>query len=154
MARTATVHDIPELVRLRSLLFDDLGGDFFKPPNAGDDWREALARVLEHKLADPDCRILVVDGDTGLAACGVGVIEQWLPGPHLGNGRIGHVFGVVTDPAYRRRGHARAIMLGLLDWFRERDVARVDLTASREAEALYRELGFSEHPDPLLCWKP
>ena len=67
MVQTATVHDIPELVRLRSLLFDDLGGDFFKPPGAGDDWRAALARALERKLADPDCRILVVDGDDGLA---------------------------------------------------------------------------------------
>ncbi|MGW4410746.1 hypothetical protein ACWEJ6_42390 [Nonomuraea sp. NPDC004702] len=45
-------------------------------------------------------------------------------------------------------------MLGLLDWFRDRDAVRVDLTASREAEPLYRRLGFADHPDPLLCWKP
>lgn len=154
MARTATENDIPELVRLRALLFDDLGGDFFNPANAGDDWRDALARVFRQKLAEPDCRILVVDGDTGLAACGIGTIEQWFPGPHSRNGRIGHVIGMVTDPTYRRRGHGRAIMLGLLDWFRDRDAVRVDLTASHEAEPLYRRLGFSGHPDPLLCWKP
>lgn len=39
MLRTATEHDIPELVRLRALLFDDLGGDFFNPPDAADDWK-------------------------------------------------------------------------------------------------------------------
>ncbi|MEU8380697.1 GNAT family N-acetyltransferase [Streptosporangium sp. NPDC048865] len=157
MPRTATEHDIPELVRLRALLFDDLGGDFFNPANAGDGWRDALARILERKLTEPDCLILVADGDTGdttLAACGIGTIEQWFPGPHSRNGRIGHVIGMVTDPSYRRRGHGRAIMLGLLDWFRDRDAVRVDLTASREAEPLYRSLGFSGHPDPLLCRKP
>ncbi|MFI6921257.1 GNAT family N-acetyltransferase [Nonomuraea spiralis] len=154
MTRTATEADIPELVRLRSLLFGDLGGDFFNPANAGDDWRDTLARVLKQKLAEPDCLILVVDGDTGLAACGIGTIEQWFPGPHSRNGRIGHVIGMVTDPSYRRRGHSRAIMLGLLGWFRDRDAVRVDLTASREAEPLYRQLGFADHPDPLLCWKP
>ncbi|MFK4035992.1 GNAT family N-acetyltransferase [Nonomuraea wenchangensis] len=128
--RQASEDDIPELVRLRALLFQDLGGDFFNPSSAGDDWRD------------------------GLAACGIGTVEQWFPGPHSRNGRIGHVIGVVTDPAYRRRGHSRAIMLGLLDWFREREAVRVDLHASREGEPLYRELGFLDHPDPALCWRP
>ncbi|GAA1745384.1 GNAT family N-acetyltransferase [Nonomuraea bangladeshensis] len=152
--RQASEDDIAELVRLRALLFDDLGGDFFNPSSAGDDWRGELAAVLKEKLARDDARILVVDGDDGLAACGIGTVEQWFPGPHSRNGRIGHVIGVVTDPAYRRRGHSRAIMLGLLDWFREREVARVDLYASREGESLYRKLGFFDHPDPALCWRP
>ncbi|WP_131739297.1 GNAT family N-acetyltransferase [Actinomadura roseirufa] len=152
--RRAAEDDVPELVRLRSLLFENLGGDFFNPASAGDDWRDALARVLKQKLTEDDALILVVDGADGLAACGIGTIEQWFPGPHSRNGRIGHVIGVVTDPAYRRRGHSRAIMKGLLDWFREREAVRVDLTASREGEPLYRELGFFDHPDPTLCWRP
>jgi hypothetical protein len=39
-------------------------------------------------------------------------------------------------------------MRGLLDRFREREVARVDLYASAEGQPLYRELGFVNHPDP------
>ncbi|MCK2221753.1 GNAT family N-acetyltransferase [Actinomadura sp. ATCC 31491] len=152
--RPATADDVAELVRLRALLFEDLGGEFFNPPSAGDGWRDALAAVLLRKLTEQDARILVVDGERGLAACGIGTVEQWFPGPHSRNGRIGHVIGVVTDPAYRRRGHSRAIMLGLLDWFREREAVRVDLYASREGEPLYRQLGFSDHPDPALCWRP
>jgi GNAT superfamily N-acetyltransferase len=152
--RSATDDDIEELVRLRALLFQTLGGDFFNPSSAGDGWRDALAAVLKEKLRDDDARILVVDGDGCLAACGIGTIEQWFPGPHSRNGRIGHVIGVVTDPAYRRRGHSRAIMQGLLAWFRERDAVRVDLYASRAGEPLYRELGFDDHPDPALCWRP
>ncbi|MFI0484144.1 GNAT family N-acetyltransferase [Actinomadura sp. 9N215] len=152
--RQAEETDIPELVRLRALLFDTLGGDFFNPASAGDDWRDALAQVFREKLKSDDARILVVDGDRGLAACGIGTVEQWFPGPHSRNGRIGHVIGMVTDPAHRRRGHGRAIMQGLLGWFRQRDAVRVDLYASHDGEPLYRDLGFFDHPDPALCWRP
>ncbi|MEU7576145.1 GNAT family N-acetyltransferase [Streptomyces sp. NPDC041068] len=152
--RHATNDDLPELVRLRALLFEDLGGDYFNPASAGDDWRHSLAAVLEEKLASGDAHIVVVDGEHGLAACGMGTVEQWFPGPHNLNGRVGHVIGVVTDPAYRRRGHSRAIVRALLDWFRIRQVSRVDLYASHEGEPLYRDLGFVDHPDPALYWRP
>lgn len=150
----AMERDVPELVRLRSLLFETLGGDFFNPASGDGDWRAALASVLREQIAAETVRILVVPGPTGLAACGIGTIEQRLPGPHLRNGRIGHVIGVVTDPAHRRRGHSRAIMRDLLDWFGERDVARVDLYASEDGEPLYRALGFTDHPDSSLYWRP
>ncbi|MEU8526292.1 MULTISPECIES: GNAT family N-acetyltransferase [Streptomyces] len=153
--RKASQGDVAELVRLRALLFEDLGGEFFAPAEGDDDWRRELAAVLKEQMASDAVRILVVDGDGGgLAACGIGTVEQRLPGPHLRNGLIGHVIGVVTDPAFRRRGHSRAIMHGLLDWFRERGVARADLYASEEGEPLYRALGFTPHPDPALYWRP
>ncbi|MFD8419561.1 GNAT family N-acetyltransferase [Streptomyces sp. NPDC059466] len=162
--RQAVEYDLVELVRLRALLFENLGGHFFRPEPADEEWLDALAVVLKEQLTASDVRILVVDGDGGddaggggdgrLAACGIATIEQRLPGPHLRNGRIGHVIGVVTDPAYRRRGHSRAIMRGLLDWFGEREVARADLYASADGEPLYRRLGFTDHPDPALYWRP
>lgn len=151
--RRAVPEDIAELVRLRALLFEtSLHGAFFNA-GAGDGWRDACASVLAEQVHADDRRILVVDADAGLSACGIGTIERWLPGPHLPDGRIGHVIGVVTDPAHRRRGYSRAIMRGLLDWFRERRVARVDLHASRDGEPLYRALGFTDHPDPALSWR-
>ncbi|MGW0584964.1 GNAT family N-acetyltransferase [Streptomyces sp. NPDC002920] len=158
--RQAAEYDLVELLRLRALLFDGLDGDFFHPGPADDGWLDALAVVLKEQLTADAVRVLVVDGADGeggdgrLAACGIGTVEQRLPGPHLRNGRIGQVIGVVTDPAYRRRGHSRAILGDLLDWFREREVARVDLYASAEGEPLYRDLGFTGHPDPALYWRP
>ncbi|MFF7451438.1 MULTISPECIES: GNAT family N-acetyltransferase [unclassified Streptomyces] len=150
--RQAMEYDLVELVRLRALLFDQLEGDFFHPVSVNDGWLDTLAVVLKEQLTADTVRILVVDSAVGgLAACGIGTVEQRLPGPHLRNGRIGQVLGVVTDPAHRRRGHSRAIMRGLLDWFRQCEVSRVDLHASAEGEPLYRELGFVPHPDPALC---
>lgn len=152
--RPATQDDIAELVRLRTLLFEDLGGPYFNPSSADDGWQDALAVVLKDPLTADGTRIIVVDGGTGLAACAIGSVEQRLPGPHLPSGRVGLVIGVVTDPAHRRRGHSRSLMRGLLGWFRERAVSRVDLYASHEGEPLYRDLGFVDHPDPALYWRP
>ncbi|MFF1697834.1 GNAT family N-acetyltransferase [Streptomyces sp. NPDC058257] len=167
--RQATQADIAELVRLRALLFETLGGEYFNPSSGGSrepegpeesrgsgdsSWQDALAVVLKGQVDTADMRILVVDADKGLAACAIGSVEQRLPGPHLRNGRVGLVIGVVTDPAHRRRGHSRSLMRGLLDWFREREAARVDLYASAEGDPLYRDLGFVDHPDPALYWRP
>ncbi|MEW2391657.1 GNAT family N-acetyltransferase [Streptomyces venezuelae] len=158
--RRAVQADVPELVRLRSLLFATRDEAYFNPaPDNGgapaqDDWRRNLASVLEVQLTADAARILVVDGAHGLAACGIGTVEQWFPGPHSVTGRVGHVIGVVTDPAYRRRGHSRAIMRTLLDWFRTQGASRVDLYASDQGEPLYRDLGFVDHPDPALYWRP
>ena len=147
--RHAVEADIPELVRLRGLLFADLGAVWGAPPG-GDGWRDHCAAELARALAADAMRVLVVDGAGGLAACGMGVIDQRLPGPYNPSGLIGHVFGVVTDPAYRGRGLARAVMEGLLGWFGDRGIRRVDLNASPDGMPLYRGLGFDDHPDPTL----
>jgi ribosomal protein S18 acetylase RimI-like enzyme len=152
--RQATEDDVAELVRLRTLLFETLGGGFFNPATADEDWQVACASVLEEWLTVDNVRVLVIDGNSGLAACGIGAIERRLPGPHLRNGRLGHVIGVITDPVHRRRGHSRSIMQELLDWFTELEVARVDLYASPDGEPLYRALGFVDRPDPALYWRP
>jgi ribosomal protein S18 acetylase RimI-like enzyme len=151
--RPAAENDIAELVRLRALLSEALGSDFFNPPSSDNSWRDTCTAVLKKQLQTDTTRILVVDGDDSIAACGYGTIEQWIPGPHVPNGKIGHVIGVVTDPAYRRRGYSRAITQGLLDWFRGRDVALVHLHASVDSEPLYRSLGFTDNPDPSLSWR-
>ncbi|MFI7320696.1 GNAT family N-acetyltransferase [Streptomyces venezuelae] len=152
--RRAAAADVPELVRLRSLLFETRDEEYFNPASVEDDWRRNLAAVLKEQLTADAARILVVDGVHGLAACGIGTVEQWFPGPHSVTGRVGHVIGVVTDPAYRRRGHSRALMRALLEWFDTRGASRVDLYASAQGEPLYRNLGFVDHPDPALYWRP
>jgi GNAT superfamily N-acetyltransferase len=147
--RPATEADIPELVRLRALLFTELDSVWSSRP-VDDGWRDACAAELTRLLRGETMRVLVVDGTPGLAACGIGVLDQRLPNPYNAHGLVGHVFGVVTDPAERGRGHARAVMEGLLAWFDERGASRVDLNASPGGMPLYRKLGFAENPDPAL----
>jgi ribosomal protein S18 acetylase RimI-like enzyme len=154
--REATADDIPGLVRLRALLFSELADDLGPRSPSTDDWRDACATALKEQLASDGMRIVVVEADNGggPVACGMGVIEQRLPSPHNRAGRVGYIFGIVTDREHRGRGFARAIMRDLIAWYDARGVERVDLHASDQGIPLYLSLGFTEHPEPTLTRRP
>jgi ribosomal protein S18 acetylase RimI-like enzyme len=146
--RPAIPDDIPELLRHRELLFTAMGRGTSGPS----EWREAAARDFKERLADQTMAAFVVDGPAGLAASGVGSLDRRIPSPENPTGHWGYISGMVTDPACRRQGHARAIMTELLAWFGLRDVRRIQLSATADGEALYRHFGFQEHPATVLTW--
>lgn len=147
--RRATTDDIPELVRLRQVMMDSVWSE---PP--ADDWRVTCVAILQQALADGSmCAVVVDSPDGGLAACGVGMVAQRLPGPGCASGRYGYVQSMCTDEAWRRKGLARAVVEGLMAWFAEQGVVRVDLHASSMGEPLYRSLGFTDPREPELRWR-
>jgi ribosomal protein S18 acetylase RimI-like enzyme len=78
-----------------------------------------------------------VDVDGASAACGMAVAERELVG----------LFDLVTHPDARRRGHARALVNGLLAWARQRAAQHAYLQvmeANAAARPLYESLGFTE----------
>lgn len=146
--RRATPDDAPELVRLRRVMFDAMSVDHGDPA-----WAVACEAVLRTEIASGAMAAFVVDaGGGGLAACGVGMVEQRLPGPRNPSGRHGHVQSMATDPAARRQGHARAVFGALMGWFAANGVTSVDLHATALGEGLYREHGFSEPRHLPLSW--
>jgi ribosomal protein S18 acetylase RimI-like enzyme len=153
--RKATGEDIGELVRLRAILFDALGNLWGPAPDGGG-WRDLAAASFADLLAGDEACVLVVPADDGpgLAACGVCLIDRRLPSPYNPKGTVAHILGMVTDPAYRKRGHARAIMRELVRWCDGRGIGRIDLNASPDGLGLYREMGFREHPDPTMSRRP
>ncbi|MFG1999296.1 GNAT family N-acetyltransferase [Spirillospora sp. NPDC048911] len=153
IVRPATVDDIPELTRLRELLFRRLV-DSDNPAPAWE-WREQFATDMKERLGGRELGVFVVDGDDGeLAACGIGVLQYRLPTPYQANALAGYVLGMVTDPSYRGQGYARLVMKELLNWFAENDVARVELHATPEAAPLYRSMGFRDHQIALTWHAP
>lgn len=145
--RPAEVGDVPELIRLRALMFRSMGV-------ADDgDWRDQCAEHLRRGLRDGAILAEVVDrpgADDRLAACGVAVVNERLPGPGVANGRYGYIQSVVTDEGYRRLGLARAVMVVLIAKLERRGVAAIDLHATAEGEELYRSLGFGDSFTPEL----
>ena len=52
------------------------------------------------------------------------------------------IVNVYTEPAYRRRGLARRLMIAMLDWLRQQGYGTVSLHASDYGRPLYESLGF------------
>ncbi|HET6855555.1 MAG TPA: GNAT family N-acetyltransferase [Streptomyces sp.] len=150
LVRRADADDAAEVIRLRQVMIDSVfaGG-------SSTDWHAESVVTVREKLADPagNLAAFVVDHPERpgtLAAMVVGTIEYRIGRSGNPHGVNGYVFSVATDPGLRRRGHSRACMEALLDWFRERGAASVDLNASPEAEPLYASLGFVRKPDPSM----
>ncbi|WP_261663494.1 GNAT family N-acetyltransferase [Deinococcus sp. Marseille-Q6407] len=61
-----------------------------------------------------------------------------------------HILNVAVQPAFRRRGIARALMQAALAWAQEAGYRTVTLNAAPMGQALYRELGFAEKAIPAM----
>ncbi len=92
-----------------------------------------ISRVAESGALQLTCACMELDGRP--VACGIGVIE----GAYVG------LFGVITDPALRRRGHGRALTMRLLAWSKARGARYAYLQVQEDnaaARSLYAQLGF------------
>jgi ribosomal protein S18 acetylase RimI-like enzyme len=150
LVRRATPEDAREVLRLRQVMIDSMAA------TAGPtEWQAESLPTLRGRLAEPDgdFAAFVVDHPQrpgALAALVVGTLEYRIGRSGNPRGLIGYVFSVATDPDARRRGYARACMAQLLAWFRERGAGHVMLTASADAESLYKSLGFTRDTDPSM----
>ncbi|MER5221898.1 GNAT family N-acetyltransferase [Streptomyces flaveus] len=150
LVRRATVEDAEEVLRLRQVMIDSVFA-----ADSSTEWHAQSLPTVRARLADPDgdFAAFVIDHPErpgALAALVAGTVEYRIGRAGNPHGSVGYVFSVATDPDSRRRGHARACMETLLDWFREKGAAHVDLNASAEAEPLYASLGFVRKPDPSM----
>ncbi len=148
--RRADASDAIALVTLRVAMHESMG----EPVGGPDDpWRAAAVRWFERWLPrTAEVAAFVVDEPgVGAVACALGALQHHVPSPTNPVGVRGHVSQVSTLPAFRRRGHARACLGALLDWFEhETDARRVDLHATSDGDAMYRSLGFVPSPYPSL----
>lgn len=80
----------------------------------------------------------------GVVVGGGGVwLRPLLPRPGTLQGAMeAYVLNVYTEPEHRRSGVARAIMEAIIDWSRDRRLARVTLHASKDGRSLYEAFGF------------
>ncbi len=146
--RRATVDDAAELTRLRGLMYDAMDID------AGDpEWQAACRTAFVRRLAERDRFAAFVVEDSGrVVSCGVGWLEEHLPGPRQHDGRRGQIASMSTEPAARRRGHARKVFAALMAWFASYDVPRVDLRATPDGQPLYEAFGFRALGGATMAW--
>ena len=79
-----------------------------------------------------------------VATSGVSIVEKppWHGCP---TGRIGLVSGMYTDPAWRRQGIARDLLLRCLEEARAQGCGAAQITASNAGVPLYQSAGFARN---------
>ncbi|MBR6218984.1 MAG: GNAT family N-acetyltransferase [Clostridia bacterium] len=84
---------------------------------------------------------LATDGGKIVGTSGMSFVEK---PPYFGcpTGRIGLLSSMYTDPAYRRRGIARALLEKVVDAARAYGCGAVQITASDMGVLLYTDFGF------------
>lgn len=145
--RAATEADASVIARQRAAMFSDMG----RVPEA---LRERLAREAEAAIAaamragEYHGWLAVADPDRIVAGAGV-QLRRVLPFPRREGGGMavaagleGIVLNVYTDPGWRGRGVATALMQTILAWTRTQPLDRLVLHASREGRSIYERLGF------------
>lgn len=95
-------------------MFSDMGVQVSE--SVGPAFRDWLADMMPSGTY----RAWLTETETNEVAAGGGLtILPWPPGPRYPTGRLGFVYNVYTEPAHRRRGHARLIMHAIHAWCRE-----------------------------------
>ncbi|WP_329004440.1 GNAT family N-acetyltransferase [Kribbella sp. NBC_00709] len=148
--RRAGADDAESLVRLRGLMLEAMGNDIDGP------WQATAVEWFAGQLASPDtfAAYVVDDPDAGVVAGAAGNVFVHPPGPRDLTTIRGHLYNVSTEPAFRRRGMARACVIALMDWFEnETGVGQVELHATDYGIELYRDLGFVEAKYPSLRFR-
>lgn len=136
--REATASDIPEILRQRRGMYEDMGETNHTALEA---MLKASSEYLSVHLGGSFHAWLACDADRPIAG-GAVIISPWLAHPYDLGCRRATILNVYTYPEYRRRGIARQLMQTMIAWCRQQGLARVTLHASDDGRHLYESLGF------------
>ena len=143
--RRATAADADVLARHRADMFRDMG-------QLTADLRDTLVEAARAYFAAavPDGRYVAWLAEVeGTIVAGAGLqLRELLPRPVPGGTRLvrgpqGLILNVFTEPGWRRRGVAAALLWELLRWCRASGIESVVLHASADGRPLYEKLGFT-----------
>ena len=138
--RRGTLGELDELIRLRRSLFEAMGYDDPAILARTDD---ACRTYFAQKMPSGDFRVWVAEVRGRLVASIGLVVHSVPPGPGNPTGKVGYIMNLVTDPAYRRQGIARALMKRVLSVLEDEGVPVASLHATADGRPLYESLGFA-----------
>lgn len=144
---------IVALHRLR--MFQDMGE---VPDDCAEPLRAASETALRALFASGEYRGWFARDGTSRVIAGAGAhikphLPRMVPGRHrVACEAVPLVVNVYTEPAWRGRGVARALMQRLMDWAQAEGYDRVVLHASDAGRGLYEGLGFVATNE--MRWNP
>ena len=138
--REAGQQDLAVILHHRRAMFEDMG----QRDEAALKAMEATSRpFFAQALAEGWYRAWLAQDTAGEVVAGGGIlILPWPSHPRDSQTRRPMIVNVYTEPAYRRLGLARRLMVAMLDWLRQEGYGTVSSHASDYGRPLYESLGF------------
>ena len=137
--REGTVADIPEILRQRRAMYEDMD---YKDSGALAAMVTTTAAYLSEALPTGSFRAWLAASGQRVVGGGAILITPWPSHPYDGQCRRATILNVYTYPDCRKKGIARRLMQIMIDWCRREDFAFVFLHASKDGRHLYETLGF------------
>ncbi len=148
--REATRDDIPELLRHRRGMYEDMGYDEDASLTA---MVETSHSYLREAMTNGTLHAWVAEVDGRVIGGGLIIVSPWLSHPYDRQCRQATVLNMYVDPEFRRRGIARRLMQTMIDWCRREGFVNVSLHASKFGRPLYESLGFEPTTEMRLKLK-
>ncbi|WP_336249378.1 GNAT family N-acetyltransferase [Stomatohabitans albus] len=143
--RIATPDDIDALVRMRLDFQRDIKGDAWIAQQVPDYAHYThLMRTYFETTLGTDALLAAIATENG-QAFSISLAYVFLTSPHplYFSGKEARLSSVYTEPAYRKRGHAKRLIELLINELRQQDVGRITLEYTPEALPMYESLGFT-----------
>ena len=137
--REATPVDIPEIIRQRRRMYEDM---HYSDAEALNGMMKLSVDYLAKAMPKGSFHAWLACDDSVPVAGGAVIVSPWLPHPYDQECRRATILNVYTEPDFRRRGIARQLMETMIAWCRAEGLARVTLHASEDGRHLYESLGF------------
>lgn len=113
------------------------------PAGLRPDWVERFAGYHERRDAAGESRLLVAELDGAIVGTATALLLDGYPVVLFERPSTGYLFGIYVLPQHRRRGIARELTRGCIDWLRSAGCAVIRLRASADGRGLYESLGFA-----------
>jgi len=110
--RRADIEDIPDLVRLRRIMFEDMGLGTKESNDLSD---ENTRKQLEGMIPNADLIGWVVIQEGRIIVSGAILFDQHLPSPLNPTGWIAYILNVAVEEPYQQKGIATHIMVIILN---------------------------------------
>jgi GNAT superfamily N-acetyltransferase len=150
LIREATVADLATIMRHRRGMFSDMG---FCDKAAFDAMEATSAPFIKAGLQEGSYRAWLAEAKGTVVAGGGLVIVAHPSAPHDPDPRRAWILNMYTEPHYRRRGFAKAIVETIVGWCRTQGFASVSLHASDAGRHLYEVFGFTPTNEMRLLLK-
>ncbi len=148
--REATLDDIPELLRHRRGMYEDMGYDDEASLMA---MMETSRPYLRQAMMNGTLHAWVATVESRVIGGGLVIVSPWLSHPYDRQCRQATVLNMYVDAEFRRQGIARRLMQTMIDWCRKKGFVNVSLHASKFGRPLYESMGFEPTTEMRLKLK-